>query len=70
MDHAQHVKLSPEEVEDAIRKRVRELAAAKGIQLPPDEQNFHRCAKVHFMPIEDSSPEVTFKSVIVSWEGD
>ena len=69
MDHAQHFKLSPAEVEDAIRKRVREIAVSKGIQIPQDEQDFHRRAQVHFMPIVDSDPEVVYKSVIVSWEG-
>ena len=60
------IRLSRSEVEQAIKRRAREVAEAKGIKLPIDAADFENRATPHFVTI-DNAP-VEFAAVVVTWE--
>lgn len=61
------IRLSRIEVEQAIKRRAREVAEAKGIKLPIDGADFENRATPHFVDAA-GAPIDGLAAVVVTWE--
>jgi len=66
MNIGHSIRLSPREVEQAVREHVRRLAESRGIQTPKDTLDFHNRTAVHF--VGPSNLAVNYEAVVVTWE--
>ena len=65
MSGGHSIRLPRSLVEQAVLKRIQEIAKARGIQVPADPLDFAHSAGLHFL--DSRARPATLDSVVVTW---